>query len=160
MSSKEHPNHAHTVVVSAGYFYNQLCSAFTAIKPDYGNDHHDFMNALFIRLIEACQVRECAETNIQVVAGQVECMLREHMSDFDEKKALVHHAVSLVIRLGDSILYQLDVMHLYDNNGHLMYTHRPVVNETFKEIALDYIQRLSWNKEFYEPVSYRRIYEG
>lgn len=159
MNLQERSNHAHMVIIPTSEYYDALRDALSNIPPNTGMSCHPAINAILYHLVEACRVREAAILNIDVVGGQVENVVNQtlgHAPGYSSRAA--QDLNKLVVKIGERIFEYIVAMNMYEEDGVLQYYQRPVQDPTFKEVALDYIQRLSWNKQFYEPVSRYTVY--
>lgn len=146
----KHTNQPHRVIIEAREYYETITNALRVLQTDNSPEElHAMFNELVHGMIE-CRFRYKEQSMSELI-----CFVRaiSNMYDGNRNREVVVFILGQIKLLGLEILFQMEAMRLYDDKGLLMYSHRPVRDLSFREIALDYTQRLTWNHQFYEPIS-------
>jgi hypothetical protein len=159
----------HTVILSARGWAMEIDALIRYLYPrateiQAMQERSDIVN----NLVLACQERSTAlekikrvaifttidrrigKTNYQTYHVGVDGKVDTSPDPFRTEK----HPIDILLTLGYSLFKQMVDMDLYDDQGILKYTYRHVNNPFFNDVALDYMERLTWNGQHYEPIKH------
>jgi hypothetical protein len=142
----------HSVILSADDNIWRLISIMTNTYPEFTESKiRYFVDGITNAVVEACRYSGKSMSTIFKFINE----LRSNIALSNEVNKLpINEVCTIVKELAITILCQIEELGLYDENGILMYTFKPIHDHRFNDIVLYHIQRLTWNKGMYELPAY------